>query len=315
MTEEKIFKYLRGEATPEEKESLDSWLAASMENRKRYRFARFVFEGIAMNSTPETAVLAKEKKRRTVRRIAGFISGVAAAVAVFFVSFHVVEKTVDGKLANTFATVEVPAGQRMDLVLEDGTKVSLNSGASFSYPTLFSKDYRNVRLSGEAYFDVAKDESRPFTVETFATDVTVLGTRFNLVADESSRNFRAMLVEGSVRLTSRIDPKESLIMKPDDMVLLEGEHLRFKGRFEPEDICWTEGLVNIRGCDFVQLMCRFEMAYGVDIEIVADKIPQLPDISGEIRVSDGIEHALDVLKHICTFTYTRDSRSGTIYIK
>lgn len=315
MTEEQIFRYLRGEASEKEKEELDRWLADSDENVRRYRFARFVFEGIAMHSAPEKRRARTAGKSRILRHAAIFIGSAAAAVAIFFVSAHMVRTRIDRELSETFAVVEVPAGQRMDLKLADGTVVKLNSGAVLRYPALFPKDVRNVSLSGEAYFDVARDETRPFTVRTFATDVKVLGTEFNLAADENSGTFAAMLVEGSVELVNRMNPEETLVMKPDDKVHLENGHLRRAGKYGEYDLCWTEGLVSIKGYDFVQLMEKLELAYGVEIEIVSGNVPELSGISGELRISDGIDHALSVLRHVTDFTYTRDSRTGKISIR
>ena len=316
MTEEHIFRYLRGEASEEEKAALDRWLSESDENVRRYRFARFVFEGIAMHSSPERLQDRKPAgKSGILRRVLVFAGSAAAAVAIFFISSHIVRTGIDRELSGTFSVVEVPAGQRMDLTLADGTVVKLNSGAVFRYPTLFSKDARNVALSGEAYFDVARDEDRPFSVRTFAADVKVLGTEFNLAADENSGTFAAMLVEGSVELASRLNPAETLVMEPDDMVHLENGHLRRAGRYGEQDLCWTEGLLSIKGYDFVQLMEKMELAYGVNIEILSPDVPELNGVSGEIRISDGIDHALQVLRHVTDFTYTRDHKTGTIYIK
>lgn len=315
MTEEQIFKYLRGEASEEEKASLDSWLAASDENRRRYRFARFVFEGIAMHSTPDSIRLAGERRRRTFRRIALTVSGIAAAVAVFFISGYLVRNEMDHELSTTFATVEVPSGQRMDLVLEDGTRVKLNSGARLSYPTLFSKDARNVSLSGEAYFDVAREADRPFTVRTFASDVKVLGTEFSIMADEASRTFTATLVEGSVKVMSRINPAESLVMKPNDVVTLMDDRL-YRSRTDSfEDLCWTKGHIHLKKMPFDEMMALYERIFDVKIVIERDTLPVIDIVSGQVRISDGVDNALHVLAQVSDFTYERDPKTNVIVIR
>lgn len=85
--------------------------------------------------------------------------------------------------------MQAPNGQRLKLTLPDGTGVQLNSGSVIEYPSVFGKDVRRIRLSGEAMFDVTHNEEQPFVVETFASDIRVLGTRFNVVANENASDF------------------------------------------------------------------------------------------------------------------------------
>lgn len=315
MTEEQIFKYFRGEASDEEKDSLDRWIAASEENRKRYRFARFVFEGVAMHSTPETIRSAADRKRRTVRMFVGFIGGLAAAVAIFFISAMLVRNEIDRELSDTYATIQVPAGQRMDLLLEDGTMVKLNSGARISYPTRFANDSRDIRLSGEAYFDVTKDKSRPFVVRTFASDIKVLGTKFNISADEASGNFTAMLVEGVVEVKNRKNPAESLVMKPNDVVTLEDGRLRRSKTDDFEELCWTKGLIHLKKMPFDKMMAMFERVFDVRIVIQREIMPVIEIVSGQIRISDGVDNAFHVLEQVSDFTYERDPKTNVIVIR
>ena len=83
----------------------------------------------------------------------------------------------------------VPAGQRMQMTLADGSHVQLNAGTTLEYPVVFDRKARRVKLSGEALFEVTHDSSHPFIVETFATDIQVLGTKFNVLADSGSELF------------------------------------------------------------------------------------------------------------------------------
>lgn len=109
--------------------------------------------------------------------------------------------------------VAAPEGQRINLTLQDGTNVWLNSGAEIEYPSLFAGNSRQVRLSGEALFDVSRDTRRPFVVETFACKVEVLGTRFNVNADERHDVFSTALMRGSVRVSSLADPQQQVVLQ------------------------------------------------------------------------------------------------------
>ena len=84
-------------------------------------------------------------------------TNIAAAIAIFFAATYISRESIRKEMAETFTSIEVPPGQRIDICLCDGTSVKLNSGAKIQYPNIFSKDSREVHLDGEAYFDVAHD--------------------------------------------------------------------------------------------------------------------------------------------------------------
>ena len=129
------------------------------------------------------------------------------AIGLFVGGYISKERTYD-MLAGQINTLQVPYGQRLKFTLPDGSSVQLNSGARIEYPTVFKKNLRKVKLSGEAVFDVEHDEDRPFVVETFASDIRVLGTKFNVIADERHQRFSTALLRGRVQITNRLDPMQ-----------------------------------------------------------------------------------------------------------
>ena len=195
-----IFRFFRGEFTDNEVNELNSWLEASEQNKALYRKAHEMFDALLICSMEDAEKAAETKKKRSrVFRIAAAVIANAAAIAcIFFLAHNIEVNKIDSKLANSLTTIEVPAGQRIDLTLEDGTKVKMNSGAVLSYPAMFSKDSREVNLRGEAFFEVSHNSARPFTVHTFASDIRVLGTKFNVNADEEMNQFTTILLDGSV---------------------------------------------------------------------------------------------------------------------
>lgn len=99
-----------------------------------------------------------------------------------------------------FHTIRVPLGGEFNLQLSDNTRVHLNSGSSLRYPVRFAGDIREVFLTGEGFFEVTKDEERPFVVKTEEVDVRVLGTSFNVNAYPDEKVVATTLVEGKVRV-------------------------------------------------------------------------------------------------------------------
>ncbi|MCY1633439.1 FecR family protein [Marinifilum sp. D737] len=114
----------------------------------------------------------------------------------------------------SYNSLVVPRGGEFQLELEDGTKVWVNSDTRLRYPTKFPKDERVVLLEGEAYFEVSKDKNRPFIVKTQGVDVRVLGTQFNVSSYVDDESIQTTLVEGSVAVVDRKNPKTNLLLDP-----------------------------------------------------------------------------------------------------
>lgn len=115
------------------------------------------------------------------------------------------------------------------------------------YPAVFSRKSRNVRLlRGEVMFDVARDEKRPFNVETYNSSISVLGTRFNVCLDGETGDFSAALLRGSIKVSNNISPDEVYILRPNQMVRMEDNHFIVEHIDDPEAVeCWTNGLIDI----------------------------------------------------------------------
>ena len=122
--------------------------------------------------------------------------------------------------------LEIPRGGEFCLTLSDGTRVWLNSETSIQYPVAFGAKERRVFVQGEAYFEVAKDAKKPFTVQFMSSSVTVLGTSFNIRAYPEEKRSQTTLAEGSVRIYS---PGSSMLLKPGEQAevsALSGEMVK-----------------------------------------------------------------------------------------
>ena len=107
-----------------------------------------------------------------------------------------------------------PYGKTLRVVLPDGSEVVINSGSKLIYPDRFGPDRRQVFLAGEGYATIAKDPGRPFVMSAGEVDVRVLGTKFNVVAEEENGLFSTALFEGRVAVSSRLVPGERLVLEP-----------------------------------------------------------------------------------------------------
>ncbi len=321
MTDELLFKYFSNEASAEEVAQIEQWLEEDPARQSEFDSAHYLFNAMILHSdelskmtTP--GALEKTSRKSKVRRLVYRYAAAAAAVVIAGLSGVFVEREINyNKMTAQTNVLEVPAGQRMSVTLSDGTQVQLNGNSRIEYPVIFSRKQRNVKLSGEAFFEVKHDERHPFIVETFASKVEVLGTRFNVYADEASEYFSAALVDGKVKVTTNDETAEQVVLAPDEMVKFVNNHLVVTKVDAENLISWTEGYVNLADTDFESLMHRFENVYGVKIVIERETMPEIGYKSGKIRVSEGVNFALKLLQHECKFTYTENYETNTITIR
>lgn len=329
-----VLKYLEGGCSEQEKREIADWLDASPENVREFNEIRFIFEATKMyepelkqwaaasgraqlrriaGTAAETSPVAARAPRSGVRRLVYRVMRIAAVVALLLgVGYSTYIYTCD-HFANQILAMEIPAGQRIEMTLPDGSHVWLNSGARLEYPAVFGRHRREVKLSGEAMFEVEHDADHPFVVRTFASDVEVLGTKFNVEADADEGLFATSLFEGRLRLT---DPttRQAVILEPNDEARLCGGRLLVSPISDADAACWTEGLISIRGLSFEELMRKFELVYNVRIEIRRATMPVIGFKSGKIRISDGVDHALQVLQHNSDFRFEHDVKNNTVTI-
>lgn len=321
MTDELLFRYFSNEASAEEVAQIEQWLEEDPARQSEFDSAHYLFNAMILHSdelskmtTP--GALEKTSRKSKVRRLVYRYAAAAAAVVIAGLSGVFVEREINyNKMTAQTNVLEVPAGQRMSVTLSDGTQVQLNGNSRIEYPVIFSRKQRNVKLSGEAFFEVKHDERHPFIVETFASKVEVLGTRFNVYADEASEYFSAALVDGKVKVTTNDETAEQVVLAPDEMVRFVNNHLVVTKVDAENLISWTEGYVNLADTDFESLMRRFENVYGVKIVIERETMPEIGYKSGKIRVSEGVNFALKLLQHECKFTYTENYETNTITIR
>ncbi|WP_288205953.1 FecR domain-containing protein [uncultured Parabacteroides sp.] len=211
-------------------------------------------------------------------------------------------------------TISVPAGQRINITLPDGTNVLLNARTSLKYPLKFSKKNRQVVLDGEAYFDVARDEKKPFIVQTDKYNVEVLGTKFDVDAYSETGEFETTLMSGSVRVASADDPDQTLVLKPNNKVYLDNGKLRVTSVDDYNPYRWKEGLICFKDATFTSIMKEFEKYYGLNIYVKNKEVGKF-FYTGKFRQTDGIDYALRVLQKDIKFTYQRDDDNQIIYIE
>ena len=309
MEKELLYRYFNGHTSKEEDVLVMEWAEASQENRDRLEKERLTWLALMMYTRPQTKAPAKPLVRRVIFGVASAATAVLLMFGLFSLSHN--ENVTDG-----VQIINVPSGQRTELILSDGTKVWLNSGTRLEYPTSFGTDRREVRLHGEGYFDVARNEDLPFIVHTQKYDVEVLGTVFNVVSyDNPDIPFETSLISGSVRISSGSEKAEAIVLKENQYAVEVADgSLQMAPLSDFEQFSWKDGVLSLTDVTFSELIAEFGKYYDVTIEL---KNPSLADkrCTGKFRNTDGVVHSLNVLKILIGFEYEYDVDNSMITIR
>lgn len=314
MDKNLLYKFFEGTASLEEEKEVRLWMESSSENRRMFFKERKLFDAMLL--------LGDENPLKVKKRIFSFnmsmlkkeLVKVAVVVIITLGGSLLYFQTLSEKEPTAMQTLSVPAGQRINITLADGTNVWLNARTTLTYPANFNKKNRQVQLSGEAYFDVARDEKKPFIVKTDKYDVEVLGTQFNINAYSGTGEFETALMSGSVKLTSTIGSKQTCMLKPDDRAFLKEGELRVEAINDYSLYRWKEGLICFKNTTFTSMMKDFEKYYGLSIHVENKEVLKY-FYTGKFRQMDGIDYALKVLQKDIKFVYQRDEENQAIYIK
>jgi hypothetical protein len=192
----------------------------------------------------------------------------------------------------------IPHGKNSSILLPDGTVAYLNAGSRLVYPNFFRGKNREVFLIGEGFFEVARDESMPFVVQTTELNVEVLGTKFNVSAYPSDNMIETVLVEGKVK----INPKGFQLLINN--YTLEPNQLAAYNRTSAETkitnvdvsnyVSWHNGFLNFNSSDLSRIVKKLERYYNIKI-ILDDPMLGIRSITGKLHLKDEKEYVLKVL--------------------
>jgi ferric-dicitrate binding protein FerR (iron transport regulator) len=163
-----------------------------------------------------------------------------------------------------YNTVETLRGRQFQLILEDGTKVWLNAASSIRFPVVFAGEQRIVEMTGEAYFEVAKNQQKPFRVMCRGSMVEVLGTHFNINAYEDEETMNTTLLEGSVKVVKGSSQK---IIRPGEQAQIHSDgsvHTMANVNID-QVVAWKNNVFLFDNTDVKKLMRQLSRWYNVDV--------------------------------------------------
>ena len=314
MNKDILYKFFEGNASFEEEAAVKQWMEESAENRLAFLKERKLFDAMLLLGNEEIIKNGKKRFSINLSSLRTELIKIAAVVAITLGGSYFYYQSSLEKELMAMQTITVPAGQRINITLVDGTNVWLNARTSLSYPVKFGKNNRQVVLDGEAYFDVTKDKSKPFIVQTDNYNVEVLGTQFDVNAYSETGEFETTLMSGSVKVASASDSTQKITLKPNDKVFLQDGKLHVTAVDDYNPYRWKEGLICFKNETFTSIMKDFEKYYGLTIQVKNKNVFKYV-YTGKFRQTDGIDYALRVLQKDIKFTYQRDDENQIIYIE
>lgn len=253
-----------------------------------------------------------EKRLFGKRRFRLHIASAAAALALLCVMGWWAYNYMQPAPMQTVATL----AETQLVRLPDGTEVTLNHFSSLTYPAKFKSRQREVKLEGEAYFEVAKDRKHPFVVQTTAIEVEVLGTHFNVEAYPQDSEVKTTLLEGSVAVSVRNNGRR-MLLRPNESAIYNKEKKQLtleETADAPEEIVWRRGEFLFNRLPLKEIARQLSNSFGIDI-VIRDKALQDYRLTARFSVSEGLDRILHLLSAAGDFSYTRDQKQITITTK
>lgn len=316
--DELLTSYFSGTLTGDDERELEEWKEASEENLMVFKNAEKVWQSLnilqemrgynvsrALSNVHRKTQKSSDQIQKTFlfywQRIAAilllplFIGG-----TIYFTK----AKQTSGNSV-VWQTISTPPGVKSQIQLPDGTLVWLNSGTNLSFPSSFSDGTRNVKLLGEAFFEVAKDEKHPFTVDLGKINIEVVGTKFNAINYEQEGQTEVVLASGKVRLFERYENQRRLIseMEPGQQAIYlnAGNTISLKNVDTGKYTSWIEGKLIFRDDPMDEVVRKLDRWFNVQIEITD------PNIGGYIYTAtfqnETIEQILSLIKRTSPVEY------------
>jgi ferric-dicitrate binding protein FerR (iron transport regulator) len=315
--------YWEGKISPTDESRLFAFYISNDANREKY----VQWEKKWKLSNEKRTVLDKEwqllqnriRTRENIDKKAEFSCiiplwkkiAVAAAIALLLVTTVVGTYEWTVQRNREVFTVEVPAGEKSKLLLPDGSTVWVNAGSRIQYTSLFNIRDRLLTLTGEAYFEVEKQNNRPFVVKLHDYEIEVKGTKFNISSYENEKYAVTTLIEGAILL--RYNGKE-YEMKPGDMMQLDIQekkiHLQQANTAQYRS--WTEDRIEFDEITLNELFNRLARQYNVQITVDQDIDLNILLLSVSFNNRETVDEILYGISKVASIKYK--CKNGVIYV-
>jgi len=308
ISRDKLQRYLSGETDLEDLASIRAWVSSDEKNLETFLNERRLFD--IVNLHIEKTSGQEYRFQKHIREFCLALAGVAAVILTVIVICYDNIPFFNNK-SEEYQTISTLGGQSTVITLPDSSIVILNSLSSVTYSQNYGRKLREVRLSGEAYFDVQKDKSSPFIVRTKCGDVKVTGTKLNVEAYDESGEFVTSLFNGSVQI---IRNEDIVSLEPGEMAFLEDGSIVTASIVDYSHYRWKDGYICFMDENLTEILISLEKNFGYKFDVDPGRVFK-KRFSGKFRKNDDVDNILDVLQSAIQFSYDVDDQNRIITIK
>ena len=205
----------------------------------------------------------------------------------------------------------VKKGRKLTVTLSDGSVIKLNADSKFRFPKSFSSETRKVFLEGEAFFDIAKDSTRPFIITTQNLSIEVLGTSFN-VKNYNDNNAKIAVATGKVKVYTK-SLNNTLTLLPSEMAVFDkNSQILTKTDFNPDEVfSWKNGVMYFNNNSVHEIFEELERWYGVEFR-VSKGVNLNRKYTGRFT-NESLNNVLEAIKFSTNFKYKIENEEVIIY--
>ncbi|MGM9802857.1 MAG: FecR family protein [Muribaculaceae bacterium] len=323
--DDRLIKYFQGELSPTERLQFLRQVEADDELKQQFIEYKNMQAMLHLSSQPcnneenrqAYTLFNRIIRAKKIRRFMLQASSYAAAILLVVMSTYWITTryhNAQQAFANIQNTLYVPAGQRVQLTLQDGTEVWLNAQTKFTYPAVFAGNERRVQVEGEAFFSVAKNPQQPFIVSSQGVEMKVLGTKFNVTSYPGENAIHTSLLEGGLKVYFHNAESDGIILKPNQQVTIKGKQMEVTPLPHTDYFLWRNGIYSFVNEPLIDILKKLELYYDVKI-VVEDPSIYTWDYTGKFRQRDGIDEILRMLQHIHKFSITKDEENNIYTLK
>lgn len=259
----------------------------------------------------------ERENKSAVRKIYLTIARAAAiliiATGLVWLGYSISNNNKAEVTTTAFNEIIVPVGEKSQIVLSDGTHVWINSASRFKYPVDFGQNSREVSLEGEAYFDVTRKGTKEFVVNTADATIHVLGTSFNVKAYPGDKKTQTTVVQGLVRVESRISGIQPVLIRPDEMAVtnaVESDRNTKDSRLKviekvntPAITSWKDQMLVFADETFADIAVKMERWFNTRI-IIEDENIKMERYTGKFVHNETVYEVLKAIQLTTPIEYT-----------
>lgn len=297
MHQELLLKYISGKASQKETEEVVTWIDSDPANLKKFMSLRKSYDALIWQYADK--LCDKAEKKRSLQIIMHRMIRIAAVFVIAFGLSYIMLQALQKDDISSMQTVSVPAGQRTQVTLADGTIVWVNGRSTLVFPSQFTSQTRSVQLDGEAYFEVRKDLKKQFIVSTVhQSSIKVLGTKFNVKAHKGAEDIITTLVEGKINFefNNANHQQQYITMTPGQKLVYNSQSKKttLYTTSGEKELSWKDGKIIFKQTSLKEALDILAEAYNVTF-VIQKNVPDDDSFSGEF-INKSLEQILNYIK-------------------